>query len=159
MTEEEKAAELAKEEYCQEGVRPAIFKFLVGKGHPEFQTGQQQDAREYFQYLLDKIMKAEKQAKAGNPGVIFEYEMEKRLQCKECKKVKYDSYTDNILTLIAPVPSSVEKGTEVDINACLENFFTEHEIDGVNCPVCAKATTYTQKYKFLKYPKSLCVVL
>lgn len=36
MTEEEKAAALAKDEYYQDGVRPAIFKHLVGKGHPEF---------------------------------------------------------------------------------------------------------------------------
>lgn len=79
MTEEEKAAALAKDEYYQDGIRPAIFKHLVGKGHPEFQTGQQQDAREYYQYLLDKVMKAEKQAKAGNPGLIFDFEMEKRL--------------------------------------------------------------------------------
>lgn len=73
--------------------------------------------------------------------------------------MKYDSYRDNTLALIAPVASSVEKGTEIDINACLERFFAEHEIDGVNCPVCAKATTYTQCYRFLRYPKVLCAVL
>lgn len=159
MTEEEKAAALAKDEYYQDGIRPAIFKHLVGKGHPEFQTGQQQDAREYFQYFLDKVMKAEKQAKAGDPGLIFDFEMEKRLQCTSCNRVKYDSYRDNTLALIAPVASSVEKGTEVELTACLERFFAEHEIDGVNCPVCAKATTYTQRYRFLRYPKVLCCVL
>jgi uncharacterized UBP type Zn finger protein len=35
MTEEEKT----KEEFYQDGVRPAIFKTLVGKDHPEFKTG------------------------------------------------------------------------------------------------------------------------
>jgi len=39
---------LQEDEYYQDGIRPQIFKSLVGKGHPEFQTGQQQDAREYF---------------------------------------------------------------------------------------------------------------
>jgi ubiquitin carboxyl-terminal hydrolase 5/13 len=29
-----------------------MFKFLVGKGHPEFSTGNQQDAYEYLQHLL-----------------------------------------------------------------------------------------------------------
>ena len=85
MTEEEKA----KEEYYQDGVRPAIFKTLVGKDHPEFKTGQQQDAREYFQYVLEKIMKAEKVAKAPNPGEIFKFKMEKKLQCTGCNRVKY----------------------------------------------------------------------
>ena len=32
-------------------VQPRMFKQLVGKGHPEFSTGRQQDAVEYFQHL------------------------------------------------------------------------------------------------------------
>lgn len=52
--------EIPPDVYSQEGIRPQIFKTLIGKGHPEFKTGQQQDALEYFMYILDKIMKAEK---------------------------------------------------------------------------------------------------
>ena len=29
----------------------------------------------------------------------------------------------------------------------------------MNCPVCNKACDYTQRYRFLRYPKVLCVVL
>lgn len=104
-------------------------------------------------------MKEEKKAKAQNPGKIFEFEMEKRLQCTGCGKVKYSSYTDNQLQLIAPVDSKVEKGTEVQIDACLETFFADSALEGVNCPVCQKACDYTQRYRFLRYPKVLCVVL
>lgn len=71
------------------------------------------------------------------------------MQCTSCKRVKYDSFHDNILSLVAPVPSSVEKGTELELSACLENYFHEHEIDGVNCPVCGKATSYMQRFRFL----------
>ena len=39
-TEESKGEE-QKDEYYQEGVRPQIFKTLIGKDHPEFKTGQQ----------------------------------------------------------------------------------------------------------------------
>ena len=53
----------------------------MGKDHPEFKGGQQQDTLEYFMHVLDKVMKAEKQAKASDPTKIFEYEMEKRIQC------------------------------------------------------------------------------
>ena len=28
-----------KDEYYQDGIRPAIFKSLIGKGHVEFSTG------------------------------------------------------------------------------------------------------------------------
>jgi uncharacterized UBP type Zn finger protein len=43
--------------YCPKGsetaaISPQMFKFLVGKGHPEFSTGNQQDAYEYLQHLL-----------------------------------------------------------------------------------------------------------
>ena len=37
-----------EEECYQDGCKPAMFKTLVGKGHPEFQTGKQQDTREYY---------------------------------------------------------------------------------------------------------------
>ncbi len=46
--EEVKKDEEQKDEFYQDGVRPAIFKTLIGKGHQEFSTGQQQDARQYF---------------------------------------------------------------------------------------------------------------
>ena len=67
------------DEYYQDGIRPQIFKQLIGKGHTEFQTGKQQDAMEYYQYFLDKVTKAEKQQKSGDPGNIFQFEMEKRI--------------------------------------------------------------------------------
>ena len=50
-----------KDEYYQDGIRPAIFKTLIGKGHQEFSTGQQQDVRQYFSYLLEKMFISEKQ--------------------------------------------------------------------------------------------------
>lgn len=33
----------------------------MGKGHQEFSTGQQQDARQYFSHLLEKFMLNERQ--------------------------------------------------------------------------------------------------
>lgn len=54
---------------------------------------------EYFLYVLDKIKKAEHQAKAADPGKIFEYEMEKRIQCNTCSKVKYSTFKDSILNV------------------------------------------------------------
>ena len=52
MSEEEKGTE----EFYQDGIRPAMFKMLVGKGHPEFSGNKQQDAMEYFHYLLERFM-------------------------------------------------------------------------------------------------------
>ena len=38
-----------------EGIRPEMFKTLIGKGHPEFSTKRQQDAQEYLLHLFGII--------------------------------------------------------------------------------------------------------
>ena len=48
-------------------VQPRMFKAIVGKGHPEFSTGRQQDAVEYFQHLLEVMTRAER-ARDGTRG-------------------------------------------------------------------------------------------
>ena len=54
--------EKGKTDIYQEGIKPQMFKNLIGKGHVEFSSPKQQDAQEYFNYLLDKIVKGEKQS-------------------------------------------------------------------------------------------------
>ena len=70
-------------------VNPQMFKFLVGKGHPEFSTGNQQDAFEYYQHLLEKLELGERAKKGSEPLIskFFEFEIEERLQCKQSGKV------------------------------------------------------------------------
>lgn len=59
MPEEEKN----KVEIYQDGIKPQMFKSLIGQGHPEFSSAQQQDASEYLFYFLDKIKEGEKKCK------------------------------------------------------------------------------------------------
>jgi ubiquitin carboxyl-terminal hydrolase 5/13 len=49
--------ELLREEGSQPGIRPTMFKNLIGKGHPEFSTNKQQDAQEFFLHLVTQIGK------------------------------------------------------------------------------------------------------
>ena len=81
-----------KIEYTQDGVKPHMFKTLVGKDHNEFKTSRQCDAQEYFGYLLEKMQRMEK-AMGNNtqPGDIFDFEVESRVQCQECGGVKYST--------------------------------------------------------------------
>ena len=37
------------------GIRPQMFKTLIGRGHPEFSTKRQQDAQEFFLHLLTEL--------------------------------------------------------------------------------------------------------
>lgn len=104
-------------------------------------------------------MKAEKVAKSSTPGDIFNFKMEKRLQCCTCKKVKYASQDETQLQLIAPVDSKCEKGTPVALEACLENFFADHVLEDVFCSGCQKKCNFEQRYRFLTFPKALAVVL
>lgn len=159
MTDEEKKKVEETDEYYQDGVRPQLFKTLVGKDHPEFKTGQQQDAREYLQYVLEKVVKAEKQAKASNPGKMFEFKMTKRLQCTKCNHVKYKESTERELIVQAPVASSVEKGTPVGLKDCLLAHFAEEKIDGLECAICNGKTTYSSTNRFVTFPKVLILVL
>lgn len=64
-------------------------------------------------------MKFEKKDKGSNPGLLFDFEMEKRLCCTQCHRVKYSIEKDSILNINAGVSSKVEKGTPVDFNACV----------------------------------------
>jgi ubiquitin carboxyl-terminal hydrolase 5/13 len=37
----------------QQGIKPSMFKSLIGKGHPEFSTKRQQDAVEFLLHLIN----------------------------------------------------------------------------------------------------------
>lgn len=41
----------------QTGIKPVGFKSLIGKQHAEFATMKQQDAEEFFTYLMDQLRK------------------------------------------------------------------------------------------------------
>ena len=98
-------------------VQPRMFKAIVGKGHPEFSTGRQQDAVEYFQHLLEVMTRAER-AETGRAGASdgskftasqFEFEVEERVACVESGKVRYVTRRENVLPLEVPVELATNK--------------------------------------------------
>ena len=158
--------------HFQEGVRPAMFKSLVGKDHPEFSTMRQQDAGEFLAHLLEYIRRASKQLGADEPTGIFGYAVEERLECTECHGVRYRSQKDEMLSLQVPVkerqtmdvesvPGEASASNEVkttyeqdkerkveyepvELTSCLEDYTHPIEIE-YNCPACEK------KVKAVKY--------
>lgn len=91
MSEEEKN----KKEFCQEGVTPYMFKHVIARNHQDFKTNQQQDAQEYFHFFLEELLKVQKRNKLGNPGEIFDFELETKVQCNECKCVRLTKAKQN----------------------------------------------------------------
>jgi len=88
-------------------VAPRMFKTVIGRGHPEFSTGRQQDAVEFFQHLLEQLQRRER-ADAGRLGgargvaAAFTIDFEDRIQRAQSEGVAYSSRQDNVLALRLP---------------------------------------------------------
>lgn len=97
-------------------VEPQAFKSLVGKGHADFSSGHQQDAREYFQYLLDVMTRSERTSmqRLGRPNQpptadAFNFELEDRIQCLETGRLSYKRSLTNVLAMDIPVDAATNK--------------------------------------------------
>ncbi|XP_050025600.1 ubiquitin carboxyl-terminal hydrolase 5 [Dermacentor andersoni] len=95
----------------QEGIKPLMFKTLVGRNHPEFSTKRQQDAQEFFSYYLELVERNCRNEM--NPADCLKFEVEERIQCTESGKVRYTKRTDWLLPLPVPLESATNK-QEVD---------------------------------------------
>lgn len=93
------------------------------------------------------------------PGEIFDFDLETRVECQECHGVKYTITKAQQLTVTAPVPSSVEKGTPVDLEACLLRFFSDEQIPDFQCGTCNKRTICLKRQRLNTFPRVLLVVL
>ncbi|KAL7554828.1 hypothetical protein ACHAWF_018477 [Thalassiosira exigua] len=93
---------------------PRMFKHVIGHDHVDFRTGQQQDAAQYFQYLLEKMDRAElgagerlKSKDGSGPALVsshlFSYKTETRLVCESDNMIKYkESPPETMLSLRIP---------------------------------------------------------
>ncbi|GLD93328.1 hypothetical protein PINS_up001920 [Pythium insidiosum] len=108
------------EEWKAIDLRPLTFRGLVGKGHADFSTGQQQDAVEYFQYLMGAMSRHE-HAAAGRLGPLlpqggemaqlptsnlFTFALEDRVECLASHKVKYVTREDSFFQIQIPVEAA-----------------------------------------------------
>ncbi|KZT00902.1 ubiquitin carboxyl-terminal hydrolase 14 [Laetiporus sulphureus 93-53] len=149
----------------QEGVRPSGFKALVGRGHEEFATMRQQDAEEFFTYLLTVLKRHAKRIGVSaqeDPTRVFDFGMEQLLQCGECKRVRYR--VDEMEVVSVPVPAR-ERGKdeegktlyqEVELKECLD-ILTGTEALEYKCPACQKNVIATKRSRFATFPQVLVV--
>lgn len=153
----------------QEGVRPSGFKALIGKGHEEFSTMRQQDSEEFLVHLLTTLRRQSKKAgrdETKEPTAAFEFGMEQRLQCGECKKVRYRVDSSDVVSV--PVPAR-NKGKDIDGKTIYDNVqlaecfdvLTGTEALEYTCPSCQKkviATKYAVMQSSLNHA-NICVVI
>ena len=98
-------------------VAPRMFKYLIGKDHVDFRTGQQQDAAQFLQYFLEQIDRAEVKHDEDivSTSNLFSFKTESRIVCNTDQKVKYkDSAAETILSLRVPMEKAELQCTELD---------------------------------------------
>lgn len=120
----------------QEGIRPSMFKALIGQGHEEFSTMRQQDADEFLKHLVTCIQRECKRlataqdtpagAPTHDPTNIFSFALQQRLQCLECKKVRY-SVERQDAGLSLPVPLR-RKDTDVKGKQAVEGVGAKNDL-------------------------------
>jgi ubiquitin carboxyl-terminal hydrolase 5/13 len=157
----------------QKGLAPAMLKHLIGRGHPEFSTMRQQDAFELLLHLLKLISRSQHVAPHTDPVDAFRFVMEQRLQCVNCKKVRYR--TDEQENISIPVPirripkdatmevtdsEGKEKEKEefepVSLKECLE-IFTADEMVELTCSSCGSKAGFRKKSMFKTFPTVLAI--
>ncbi|GAA5885465.1 hypothetical protein JCM6882_009629 [Rhodosporidiobolus microsporus] len=161
--------------HFQEGIKPSMFKALVGKDHAEFSTMKQQDAGEFVVHLLEYVRRAAKQLGADEPTSIFGWAVEERLQCGECGGVRYKTQAQELLPIPVPVkkiePAAAAGGEAmqvegegeakatyepVELTSCLESFTNPTEIE-YSCPKCEKKVSAIKTTRFATFPDVLLV--
>jgi ubiquitin carboxyl-terminal hydrolase 5/13 len=153
----------------QKGLAPAMLKVLIGKGHEEFSTMRQQDSFELLLHLLKIITRSKHTAPLRDPVSAFRFELEQRLQCLSCNKVRYRSDVQDNISI--PVPSrrlpakevpadSKDKPKDefepVTLKECLE-IFTGSEIVELTCPSCGSKDGFSKRSAFKTFPEVLAV--
>ncbi|KAJ2922163.1 hypothetical protein H1R20_g14933, partial [Candolleomyces eurysporus] len=148
----------------QTGIRPVGFKGLVGKGHEEFSTMRQQDSEEFLGHLLNVVRRDLKKynGREGDPTTVFTYALEQRLQCNECKKVRYRTDENDVVSVAVPAKESGKDADgktlyeEVQLWTCLDGLLGTEALEYA-CPGCQKSVLALKQTKFASFPQVLVI--
>ncbi|KAJ2233934.1 ubiquitin C-terminal hydrolase Ubp14 [Coemansia sp. RSA 1722] len=159
----------------QRGIPPAQFKAAISKDHYEFSTMRQQDAFEFFQHLNKQVNIAERPVAGGSrdPTKVFDFSTEERLQCTQCKKVRYKIQRVSSVSLpvikraVEQQPEATGKGggtqaqkqtfAPVSLKECLDLMTEDETVEGYSCPECKCSTLAVKSTRFATFPKVLAM--
>ncbi|KAI8451676.1 hypothetical protein BY996DRAFT_4585560 [Phakopsora pachyrhizi] len=147
----------------KEGIKPMMFKALIGRGHPEFSTMRQQDADEFMRHLFQVIQRQShqnrqilsdsysdlcKETPIGDwldPTLPFRFELEQRLQCVSCKGVRYTYEEQDALSIPVPAIPIDENGVSdiVAPNGNMAQFYPVSLEECMECLVAPQTVEYT----------------
>ena len=170
------ASEHSPEIPYQKGLLPAMLKHLIGRGHPEFSTMRQQDAFELLLHLMKLITRSQHPAPLHNPVDAFRFTMEQRLQCLNCRKVRYRLDEQDNISVPVPIRRvAKEKGSiaingeetgrsdeieeefePVTLKECLDTFTAAEEVE-LQCNGCGSKAGFSKRTMFKTVPRILAV--
>jgi ubiquitin carboxyl-terminal hydrolase 5/13 len=148
IPEDKAAAEEEKDSTTDPKYRlaPRMFKQLIGKDHVEFRTGQQQDACQFLQYMLEQLDRSELKAsndpyfkdKADTLHVashLFAFKTTDCLVCSGDGSVKYkqSSGAETVLSLPIPMDKAVVREDTTEAPD-LKRMKTDEEAKGEDPP-------------------------
>ncbi|KAJ5214790.1 hypothetical protein N7468_010469 [Penicillium chermesinum] len=99
----------------QNGLAPAMFKYLIGKGHEEFATMRQQDAFEFLLHLFKCVSLSKHSDGQGNPVKQFRFLVEQRLQCLSCKRARYKIDEQDNISIVVPARRATPGSDKYDL--------------------------------------------
>lgn len=143
----------------QKGLVPAMFKYLIGQGHPEFATMRQQDAFEFLLHMFKSISLSKHADDEVNPVENFRFEVEQRLQCLGCKRVRYKVDEQDNISVAVParrIANEKDQFESVTLSECLD-IFTAEEVVELTCPACESQAGFSKSTKFRTLPQELAV--
>merc|ERR1719300_1766665 len=95
------------DEGSKPGIKPTMFRQLIGKGHHEFSSNRQQDAQEFFLHLVTLMERAHKKTNSQAPVTSLQFVAEDRTQCGASGQVRYKQRKEEYLPLPVPLESAV----------------------------------------------------
>lgn len=145
----------------QRGIRPSGFKHLVGKGDPQFSTMQQQDAFEFWSYLVDQLEKADVRGLLDySPVDVFKFVLETKIRCTKCGGVRLKKELDESMCL--PVEEvdtrnrKLGRSDKVLLEQCFDEWRKGSQFE-YQCPACKSKQMATSTQGFKTFPKYLVV--
>ncbi|KAF4629358.1 hypothetical protein G7Y89_g8791 [Cudoniella acicularis] len=164
-----KPSELSNDVVYQKGLAPAMLKHLVGRGHAEFSTMRQQDAFEFLLHIFKLITRSKHNAPLRDPTQSFRFVTEQRLQCLNCKKVRYRSDEQDNISIPVPIrklprdsaSSQDDSGGKdeyqsVTLKECLDSFTSEEHVE-LTCSACGSKDGFSKRSLFKTFPEVLVV--
>ena len=142
-------------------VAPRMLKQLVGKNHPEFSGGRQQDTAEYFQYFLEQMTRAEKTAlarfmpaDAAPTSSLFEFHTQNKMKCSITNEVRFpEPERSNMLDLRVPIAAAVNK----DVVEAYEQEVKKAKLEESTSSTAAAAKSKEAEVPRLEVPFQACL--